>query len=155
MNRRFSLTSLLLSAVLIANTFAWSMPLPAAEGRRLVLVTRDPSAASLSPQEVRKLYLGATVTKDGRTLVPLCNHTDAMAYEVFMQKVMYMSGPAYERALMTRFMRTTTAVRPPEYSNEKDLVRALGNTPSAVTYMWADKAEVTGLKVVAELWHDP
>jgi hypothetical protein len=71
-----------------------------------------------------------------------------------MQKIMYMSGPAYERAIMARMVRTTSSVRPPEYAVEKDLLQALAATPNAVTYMWADKAEAAGLKVVAELWHE-
>jgi len=153
MKRRFSFTGLMLSAVLIANTFA--LPLPAAEGRKLVLVAGGQSdAAALSPEEVRKLYLGVVVTRDGKTFLPLCNHTDKMAYEVFMQKIMYMSGPAYERALMTRLVRTTSSIRPPEYAAEKELLQALAATPNAVTYMWADKAEAAGLRVVAELWRE-
>ncbi|MEK7716521.1 MAG: hypothetical protein AAB322_02075 [Pseudomonadota bacterium] len=152
MKRRFSFTGLMLSAALIANTFA--LPLPAAEGRKLVLVAGGQSAAAvLSPEEVRKLYLGVAVTKDGKTFLPLCNHTDMVAYEVFMQKIMYMSGPAYERALITRLVRTMSS-RPPEYAAERDLLQALAATPSAVTYMWADKAQAAGLKVVAELWQE-
>ena len=152
MKRRFSFTGLMLSAVLIANTFA--LPLPAAEGRKLVLVAGGQSAAAvLSPEEVRKLYLGVAVTKDGKTFLPLCNHTDMVAYEVFMQKIMYMSGPVYERALMTRVVRTMSN-RPPEYAAEKELLQALAATPNAVTYMWADKAQAAGLKVVAELWQE-
>lgn len=153
MKRRFYFAGLMLSVFLIANTFA--LPLPAAEGRKLVLVAGPQSAAAaLSPEEVRKLYLGVAVAKDGKTFLPLCNHTDAMAYEVFMQKIMYMSGPAYERAVMTRMVRTTSSVRPPEYADEKDLLKALAATPNAVTYMWADKAEAAGLKVVTELWRE-
>lgn len=153
MRQRFSFTALLLSAVLIANTFA--LPLPAAEGRKLVLVAGSQSAvAVLSPEDVRKLYLGVAVTRDGKTFLPLCNHTDTVTYEVFMQKVMYMSGPAYERAIMTRMVRTASGIRPPEYASEKDLLQALATRPNAVTYMWADKAEAAGLKVMAELWHE-
>lgn len=153
MRQRFSFTGLLLSAILIANTFA--LPLPAAEGRKLVLVAGSQSAAAaFSPEEVRKLYLGVAVTKNDKTFLPLCNHTDTVAYEVFMQKVMYMSGPAYERALMTRLVRTASSFRPPEYAAEKDLLQALVATPNSVTYMWADKAEAAGLKVVAELWQE-
>lgn len=152
MRQRFSFTGLLLSAILIASTFA--LPLPAAEGRRLVLVAGQQSVvAVLSPEEVRKLYLGAAITRDGKTFQPLCNHTDTVAYEVFMQKVMYMSGPAYERAMMTRVVRTMNS-RPPEYTAEKDLLKAITANPNAVTYMWADKAEAAGLKIVTELWQE-
>lgn len=151
MRRRLSFASLVLSAILIANIFA----LPAAEGRRLVLVASgQPAIAALSPEEVRKLYLGVAVTKDGNAFLPLCNRTDTVAYEVFMQKIMYMSGPAYERAIAARMVRTISSVRPPEYAAEKDLLQALAATPNAVTYMWADKAEAAGLKVMAELWHE-
>lgn len=142
----------MLLVVLIANTFA--LPLPAAEGRKLVLVAGSQSTAvALSPEEVRKLYLGVAIIKDGKTFLPLRNRIDTMAYEVFMQKVMYMSGPAYERAMMIRVVRTASS-RPPEYTAEKDLLQALAATPNAVTYMWADQAEAAGLKTVAELWRE-
>jgi len=151
MKRRFFLAGLLVTAF-VAGAFA--PPLPAAEGRRLVLAGGPQATATdLTPAEVRKLYLGVAVRRNGVAFRPLCNHTDMVAYEVFMQKVMYMSGPAYERALMTRVVRSMSS-RPPEYTAEKDLLQALATTPNAVTYMWADKAEAAGLKVVAELWRE-
>lgn len=150
--RRFFFIGLVLAAAFAAGAFA--PPLPAAEGRRLVLVGgTQATATDLTPAEVRKMYLGVAVRRNGVAFRPLCNHTDMVAYEVFMQKVMYMSGPAYERALMTRVVRSMSS-RPPEFTTEKDLMNALATTPNTVTYMWADKAEAAGLKVVAELWRE-
>lgn len=150
--RRFFLTALALVPTLVAGAFA--PPLTAAEGRKLVLVAgAQAPAADFTPAEVRKMYLGVAIRRNGAAFRVLCNHTDMVAYEVFMQKVMYMSGPAYERALMTRVVRSMSS-RPPEYTAEKDLLNALATTPNTVTYMWADKAEAAGLKVVSELWRE-
>jgi len=153
MKRGLSLAGVVLLAILVANTFA--LPLPAAEVRRLVLVAGNASpAVSLSQEEVRKLYLGVLVTKEGKTFLPLCNHADKLAYEIFMQKVVFMSGPVYERALMSRLVRAASSFRPPEYTTEKELLQALATTPNTLTYMWADKAEAAGLRIVMELWRE-
>lgn len=153
MKRGLSFSGALLLVVLIANTFA--LPLPAAEVRRLVLVAGNTSpAVSLSQEEVRKLYLGVPVTKDGKTFLPLCNHTDKLAYEIFLQKVVFMSGPTYERALMSRLVRAASSFRPPEYATEQELLQAIASTPNTLTYMWADKAEAAGLRIVMELWRE-
>ncbi len=124
-----------------------------ADARKLVLVTAETSnVPALSPAQVRRLYLGVAVDVDSHSVVPLRNDSDSLLREVFLQKVVYLSEPMYERALMTRVL-AGKGVRPPAYDDQKDLLAVLRATPNAVTYLWQDTATATkGIRIVSELW---
>lgn len=123
--------------------------------RKLVLVVASGSGISrLSPSDTRKLFLGVPVAAaSSRELMrPLRNTSDPVLEEAFLQKVIFMSRDAYERALLTRAMHGG-GVRPALYDSETALVDALRADTFAVTYMWADRAAAQpNLKIVAELW---
>jgi hypothetical protein len=123
--------------------------------RKLVLVVaRSSDISRLSPSDTRKLFLGVpvTVASSREHMHPLRNASDSMLEEAFLQKVIFMSRDAYERALLTRAMHGG-GVRPVLYDSETALVNALLADTFAVTYMWADKAAtLSNLKIVAELW---
>lgn len=118
---------------------------------RLVLVTNAQSPISqLTPDEARKLYLGMPIVVDGKVMHPLRNNTDATVQEMFMQKVMFMSTPAYERQILARVFRTG-GTRPPVFTEMRDLLKALESDRNAVTYMPRDAATATsGVKIVLE-----
>lgn len=124
-------------------------------GRGLVLVADAgaPSMAPLTAAETRRLYLGMPVTRDGRRLEPLLNLADERLYDVFLQKVMFMSASAYQRQLTQRFLHGR-GLRPAVYRDRAALFAALAANPEAVTYvMWRDEAERhADLQVVAVLW---
>lgn len=124
-------------------------------GRRLVLAASARSTVTeLSPAEVRKLFLGIVIEQNGKPLAALRNQTDSVLHEVFLQKVMFMSGPMYERTLLTRLLRTKGA-RPEEYRDEQALRNALLDNPHAVTYMWSSQVDDSrDLRTVVELWHE-
>ncbi|MBU1690839.1 MAG: hypothetical protein KJ958_00525 [Gammaproteobacteria bacterium] len=123
--------------------------------RKLVLVAATGSDITrLAPADIRKLFLGVPVNIGAETLRPLRNASDPTLDETFLQKVVFMSRDAYERALLTRAMHGG-GVRPVIYDSEAKLVSALLTDKFAVTYMWADKATArTNLKIVAELWQE-
>lgn len=130
-----------------ANT-AW-----ADDMRKLVLVVATGSDITrLAPTDTRKLFLGVPVNIGDKTLHPLRNASDPVLEEAFLQKVIFMSRDAYERALLIRAMHGG-GVRPALHDSETTLVNALLADKFAVTYMWADKATtLSNLKIVAELW---
>lgn len=125
--------------------------------RKLVLVAASGSDISrLSPADTRRLFLGvpaaANSNPGGGTPRPLRNTTDPVLEEAFLQKIIFMSRDAYERALLTRVMHGG-GTRPAVYDSEMELVNALLADKFAVTYMWADSASArSNLKIVAELW---
>jgi hypothetical protein len=118
----------------------------------LVLVANAQSAIQrLSPDETRKLYLGIPMLVDSQRIRPLRNNTNLKVQEMFMQKVMFMSTPAYERQILSRVFRMG-GTRPPAYAELRDLLNALESDPAAVTYMPRELATARpGLKIVGEL----
>ena len=70
--------------------------------RTLVLASSKTSTVpALTIQDTRKLFLGLPLAKNGETIVPVLNTSDALLYEVFLQKVTYMSSSAYETQLIS------------------------------------------------------
>lgn len=124
--------------------------------RTLVLVRSEQATApALTEQEVRKLFLGEALTKNGQRVQALRNHTDALLYEVFLQKIVFMSGRNYERQLLSRVFRLG-GQRPPIYEDLGALIAALKANPAAVTFMWEDEAgTIPGIKVGMQLWQGP
>ncbi|RMD80179.1 MAG: hypothetical protein D6809_01850 [Gammaproteobacteria bacterium] len=110
-----------------------------------------PEGVRLTPQEVRLLFLGATVIKAGRRLKPLLNTSDPFLEEVFLQKVLFMSKAHYQRRLVALTFRLGRP-RPPAFADELRLAGVLRARPEAVSYMWASHARRLGLRVVEELW---
>jgi hypothetical protein len=88
---------------------------------------------------------------DNQRVHPLRNNTDPVVQEMFMQKVMFMSTPAYERQILSRVFRMG-GTRPPEYAEMDALLKALERDPAAVTYLPRELATARpGLKIVGEL----
>lgn len=118
-------------------------------GPELVLVAsvRSPIEA-LTLAETRKLYLGVPLLVGQQRVHPLRNNTNAVVQEIFMQKVLFMSTPTYERQVLSRVFRMG-GTRPPEYASLRELLAALEADPNAVTYVLRAFAELQpGLKVV-------
>ena len=127
-----------------------------AADRALVLVrSEQATATALTEQEVRKLFLGEALVKQGQLMEPLRNRTDPLLYEVFLQKIVFMSARNYERQLLSRVFRLG-GQRPPAYEDLDELIAALKSNPAAVTFMWEDEARtIPGIKVSTQLWQGP
>ncbi len=121
--------------------------------RRLLLVSSmESTTPSLSLKEVRKLFLGVPVVKNGVRLRPLRNASDPLITEVFLQKIIFMSKRNYERQLVSRVFRLG-GERPPVYTNISELIDELRQTPQALTYMWSDQVALTdNVKSIGVLW---
>ena len=124
----------------------------AAEDSRLVLVASAQSPlAPLTPAEVRRLYLGITMTHGGREIVALRNAENPVVKEKFLQHVLFMSAQAYERQISARLYRAG-GNRIPEIREVQLLLESLAADPLAVTYMQAETAaRRPGVKVLSEL----
>lgn len=140
----------LLSALLLLACCAAAQ----AETRQLVMVTATPELATapLTTREIRKIYLGHAITKNGRRIVPLINRSDPLAYQVFLQKVLLMSGPSYERLLLARVFRGGGS-RPARFDSPVQLTETLVAQPNTISYMWAvDTQNDPRLRTIIELW---
>lgn len=120
---------------------------------RVVLVTAaNSNLPALSPMEVRRLFLGKPLVKDGVRIEGLRNSSDELLQEVFLQKVVFMSVRAYERQLLSNVFRAG-GERPADYKESRQLLSALQEKSGALTYMWATVAQATpGVKIIGELW---
>jgi len=121
--------------------------------RSLLLVAgQETQAGSFTHAELRKIFLGVTVTRNGVRIKPLLNSTDSLATNVFLQQVVFMSERDYKRQLLSRVFRLGDQ-RPREYDDIALLVEALRNTPGSLTFMWSDQFEQqTGLESLGVLW---
>ena len=119
----------------------------------LVLATStNSSMPALTVQEARKLFLGVPLEKGGEHPVPLLNISDPLIFEVFLQKVAFMSANAYESQTISVVFRLG-GKRPESFNDLKNLVETLQQNPGTVTYLWEDQVRANqGLKSVNVLW---
>ena len=110
-------------------------------GRTLVIVTsNDSDLVPLNAKELRKLYLGLKVKKNGEHLKPVQNYSDDILHEVFLQKIMFMTSRTYQRQLKLRTIRK--GIKPPvEFSSNKPILDVLVNNKNSIAYMWKTEAE--------------
>jgi hypothetical protein len=128
---------------------------PALADEQLVLiVSADSKIAQLDSLEVRKLFLGLTVTQDGNRLRPVLNETDARVKEIFLQNVVSMSDITYDRSLL-RLTLIQGQRQPTAYRDIALLLKAVAADPSAVSYAWSkDVAGDPRLRILRVLWYD-
>ncbi|VAW60680.1 hypothetical protein MNBD_GAMMA09-1403 [hydrothermal vent metagenome] len=121
----------------------------------LVLVTAGAQPVKrLSPTQFRKLFLNLPVVSGKQQLVPLIYTSDRFLYEIFLQKVIYMSERNYERMLVSKTFRTGRP-RPGKFSSREKLVKALLSTPGSISFMWRDTAEKEKqLRIIQTLWEE-
>jgi hypothetical protein len=144
---KFTATAVLLTLLTAAT--------PALAGEQLVLIV---SAASkieqLDSLEVRKLFLGLTVTHDGNRLRPVLNESDDRVKQIFLQNIVSMSDITYDRRLL-RLSLIQGQTQPTAYKNIALLINSVAADPSAVSYAWAeDVAHETRIRILRVLWYD-
>ena len=129
-------------------------PSSATEASRLVLVTGSDATAitQFTPAQLRKLFLGLTNGHKDGSIRPLRNMSDERLYNVFLQKVVFMSARNYERHLLSRVI-SMGGQRPPSYASQTELIQKLRSNPHSLSYMWEKTARNTpGIKILQKLW---
>ena len=152
MERGNTVRKLAANAVLLALIVA---AMPAFGGEELVLiVSADSKIEQLDSLEVRKLFLGLTVTHDGHRLRPVLNEADARVNEIFLQNVVSMSDITYDRRLL-RLALQQGRTQPTAFKDTIQLIQAVAADPNAVSYAWAtDVAHDSRVRIVRVLWQD-
>jgi len=132
-----------------------AMASPALADDQLVLiVSANSKIEQLDSMEVRKLFLGLTVTHGGERLRPVLNESDDRVKEVFLQNVVSMSDITYDRRLL-RLALQQGRTQPTAYKDTALLIKAVAADPIAVTYAWArDVANDPRVRIIRSLWHD-
>jgi len=124
-----------------------------AQDLAVVLVTgKDSSIESMSSLDIRKAYLGISVTKGGNTIRALRRSDDAQLNQIFLQSVISMSRRSYERRLLSLTLKFGTP-RPVDVQSQQELIRRLLERPSTIAYMWKSDAESDSrVKIIKVLW---
>jgi len=125
-----------------------------ADERQVVLVAAATSPLhSLDSLELRKIYLGFTVKRDGAAVKGLRNTEDKNLNSIFLQTVVAMSEKSYKNRLLSLTLRQGIP-GPVEYDKLEDLLAALSATPYCISYMWKqDAVRSSEIKVLRVLWH--
>ncbi len=124
-----------------------------AADREVVLVTASTSPLhNLDSLELRKIYLGFTVKRDGKIIKGLRNTEDENLNSIFLQTVVAMSEKSYRRRLLFLTLRQGVP-RPVEYEEFEGLLKSLSTNPYSVTYMWKNDAiRSSNVKILRVLW---
>lgn len=124
-----------------------------ADARDLVLVVRgDSPVTEMDSLTVRKLFMGFTVTAGNQQLHAIRLGGDAALESAFLQSVVGMSAPQYERRLLRMAVKQGRAA-PSMLDSPTEVVGALREDTRAVGCLWAD--QVVGrsdLRIVRLLW---
>lgn len=152
MERGIPVSRLTATAVLLALLTAAA---PALADEQLVLiVSTDSKVEQLDSLELRKLFLGLTVTHNGNRLRPVLNETDARVQEIFLQNIVSMSDITYDRRLL-RLALIQGQTQPAAYKDIGSLIKAVAADPGAVSYVWLkDVAHDTRVRILRVLWYD-
>lgn len=131
------------------------------EKMRLLLVTKaEYKPLPLNKNELRRLFLGMPVYRDGKKLSPLINKSEGFCYQVFLQSIVGMSEKRYERTLLSGFYRKGIAT-PMIYEDKNDLLSELKNQTTSITFLFDHGEENSNnlsidndenLNVVQEIW---
>lgn len=140
--------------VILTFLLALSGRLSAADRSAVLVVNADSPVATLEPIEMRKLFLGFLVLRDGRPLRPVRNVSDEQLSQVFLQHVVAMSQTAYDRRILSQVLQQGRP-RPLETVSREQLIKVLASDPFAVSYMWLkDVPTSPRIRVVRVLWTD-
>jgi len=122
--------------------------------RHLVLVTDSTTGiTALSTSEIHKLFLGLPIEKGGHSLEAAINHSDPFLYEIFLQKIVYMSSISYDRHLLSNVIQLGGR-RPQVFNSTQSLINALKQKPGTVSVLWENDVKTrSDLIIIGEIWH--
>ncbi len=143
------------AAWFIALLVGWGAAPPAAADETLVLiVSANSKVVQLDSLQLRKLFLGMTVTQDASRLRPLLNVSEPRLKEVFLQNIVSMTDMTYDRRVLRLALQAGRSL-PEVYTDTAALLNVVAADPNAVSFAWA--RDVRGdkrIKVLRLLWHD-
>jgi hypothetical protein len=121
----------------------------------VVLVTdRSSPITSIGSLDIRKAYLGVSVTIEGNTVRALRRSDNERLNQIFLQSVIAMSERSYERRLLSLMLKFGTP-RPEEVEDVDELLKSLAARPSSIAYMWKSEAEADPrVRIIRVLWQE-
>ena len=144
--------SLVRAILLCCTGLMLSMEVAAADKEVVLVASVTSPLHNLDSLELRKIYLGFVVKRDGKIVKGLRYTGDKTLNSIFLQTVVAMSEKSYTRRLLFLTLRQGTP-RPVENDNLDKLLEALSSNPYSVTYMWKyDALQSSDVKILRVLW---
>ena len=120
----------------------------------VLIVSADSKVDQLDSLEVRKLFLGMTVTHNGDRLRPLLNEAEPRLKDVFLQNIVSMTDTTYDRRLLRLALQGGRSL-PAVYADKGVLINAVATDSTAVSFAWAkDVQHDKRIRILRVLWHD-
>jgi hypothetical protein len=120
----------------------------------VLIISAESKVEQLDSLEVRKLFLGMTVTHNGERLRPLLNEADPRIKDVFLQNIVSMTDMTYDRRILLLALQGGRSL-PTVYTNTTTLINNVATDPTAVSFAWAkDVQRDKRIKILRVLWHD-
>ncbi len=120
---------------------------------RLLLITKsDYKPLPFSKTELRRLFLGVPVYRNGKSLQPLINKSEDLCYQVFLQSTLGMSQKRYERSLVSDIYRQGIS-SPTIYHDLDELLEDLNKKNMAISFYYDHGVPVDKeFNIVQEIW---
>ena len=143
------------AALWLCTFLLWAaLTAPAGADEVVLVAGANIDLGQLDSLTVRKLFLGLTVTHDGKRLRPLLNEGDARLNNIFLQNVVSMSEMTYDRRVLRLALQGGRSI-PAAYDSTALLLSALATDPTAVSYAWLKDVEHDRrIKILRTLWRD-
>ena len=134
--------------------FGATLPAVARADRVVLIVNAASPVVMLDAIDIKRLFLGIPVERGDITLHAVLNNSDEQLKAVFLQYVVSMSDPAYQRRLLMLTLEQGRRM-PGAYADNAQLLAVVANSTGAVSYAWESAAlRNPHLRVLRELWHE-
>jgi hypothetical protein len=125
-----------------------------ADDTLVLIVGADSKVDQLDSLQVRKLFLGMTVTHGGDRLRPLLNDADSRVRDIFLQNIVSMTDMTYDRRILRLALQGGRSL-PTIFKDKVELINAVAADPMAVSYVWEkDVQHDRRIRILRVLWHD-
>ncbi|VAW69695.1 hypothetical protein MNBD_GAMMA10-2452 [hydrothermal vent metagenome] len=124
-----------------------------ADDLHLLMVTDESNQIlPLSKDELRRLFLGMPVYRNGNKLKAAINRSDEMCYQIFLQYILGMSHKRYVHTMVSSLYRNGIKT-PPIFTRADDVIDYLHEEDYSVTYIFKHNLpQFNNLNVVQEIW---
>ncbi|VAW66418.1 hypothetical protein MNBD_GAMMA11-3341 [hydrothermal vent metagenome] len=124
-----------------------------AEDLHLLMVTdKSNDILPLSKDELRRLFLGMPVYRNGQKLKAVINRSDEMCYQIFLQYILGMSHKRYVHTMVSSLYRNGIKT-PPTFTAAEEIIEYIHKEKYSVTYIFKHNLpKFNNLNVVQEIW---
>lgn len=141
-------------ALLLLCLLGTAIGAPARADRVVLIVNAASPVTMLDAIDIKRLFLGIPVERGEVTLHAVLNNSDEQLKAVFLQYVVSMSEPAYQRRLLMLTLEQGRRM-PATFTDNAQLLTAVANSTGAVSYAWESAAlRNPRVRVLRELWHE-